>query len=83
MSKSFEVRLSRDPEQVIADARTAASQNGVRFEGDSQTGHFAGHGIEGSYLILDDTLSINISKKPFIMPWSMIESTVNKFFASA
>ena len=81
MSKSFEFKLHRDPDDVIAKARLAARDNGVNFEGDGQTGRFAGHGIEGSYLILEDTLSLQISKKPFIMPWSLIESSLRKFFA--
>lgn len=81
MSKSFEFKLHSDPDDVIARARLAARENGVIFEGDGQTGRFAGHGIEGSYLILEDTLSLKISKKPFIMPWSLIEASVRKFFA--
>ena len=81
MSKSFEVKLKSDPDEVIARARLAALDNGVRFEGDGQTGRFSGHGIEGSYLILEDTLSVKISKKPFIMPWGIIESTLRNYFA--
>lgn len=80
MSKSFEFKLHSDPDDVIAKARLAARDNGVNFEGDGQTGRFAGHGIEGSYLILEDTLSLKILKKPFIMPWSLIESSLRKFF---
>ena len=80
MSKSFEFKLHSDPDDVIAKARLAARDNGVNFEGDGQTGHFAGHGIEGSYLILEDTLSLKILRKPFIMPWSLIESSLRKFF---
>ncbi|MDD1650853.1 MAG: hypothetical protein LUO80_10760 [Methylococcaceae bacterium] len=81
MSKSIEVKLNSDPDEVVARARIAARDNGVSFEGDGQTGHFAGHGIEGSYLIFEDTLSLQISKKPFIMPWGLIESSLRKFFA--
>jgi hypothetical protein len=81
MSKSFEVKLNRDPDEIIAKAREAARHNGVDFVGDGQTGHFSGHGIEGSYLIMDDILSIQIAKKPFIMPWSLIESTLRNYFA--
>lgn len=81
MSKSFEVKLHSDPDDVIAKARVAARDNGVNFEGDGQTGHFKGHGIEGSYLIFEDTLSIQIQKKPFIMPWTLIESSLRKYFA--
>jgi len=81
MSKAFEVKLTSNPDEVIAKAKVAARDKGIRFEGDGQTGHFSGHGIEGSYLILEDTLAIQISKKPFIMPWSMIETTLRDYFA--
>ncbi len=80
MSRSFEVKLNGDADTVIARARAAAHKNGVHFDGDAQTGHFAGHGIEGSYLILEDILSVQIAKKPLIMPWGMIESTLHKLF---
>ncbi len=81
MSKSFEVKLHSDPDAVIEKARLAAREHGVDFKGDGQTGHFTGHGIEGSYLIFEDILSIQIAKKPFIMPWSLIESSLRKYFA--
>lgn len=81
MSKSFEVKLNRDPDEIIAQAREAAHKNGIQFTGDGQTGHFVGHGIEGSYLILDNVLNVNIAKKPFVVPWGMIESKLRAFFA--
>jgi len=81
MSKSFEVQLRQDAGDIIAKAREASRSHGIRFDGDEQTGHFAGHGIEGSYLILEDTLCVQIAKKPFLMPWSLIESTLRKYFA--
>lgn len=80
MSRSFELKLNHDPDEIIAKAKDAAKTNGVRFVGDGQTGQFAGHGIEGSYLILEDTLCVKIAKKPLIMPWSLIEATLRKFF---
>jgi hypothetical protein len=80
MSKSFEIKLNRNPDDIIAQARDAARSNGIHFVGDGQMGRFSGHGIEGSYLILDDILSVQISKKPFIMPWSLIESTLRNYF---
>lgn len=80
MSKSFEVKLNCNADEIIAKAKSAAQSNGVRFVGDEQTGHFAGHGIEGSYLIMEDILCVQIAKKPFIMPWTLIESTLRKYF---
>lgn len=80
MSKSFEFQLKRNPDELIVKAREAARSNGIHFEGDGQTGRFAGLGIEGSYLVLEKTLSIQVAKKPLIMPWSMIEAKLKDFF---
>jgi hypothetical protein len=80
MSKSFEVKLNGNPDRIIAKAKEVAQTNGIDFVGDDQTGHFAGHGIEGSYLILEDTLCVQIAKKPFLLPWGLIESMLKKCF---
>lgn len=77
----FDIQLSHDPSRVIEKAREAAAGSGVRFDGNEQHGLFSGHGIEGSYAIQGALLRIQISRKPIIMPWSMIESSMRKFFA--
>lgn len=83
MSKSIQLKLNSAPDEVVARAKTAASHHGVRFVGDEQTGHFEGHGIEGSYWIVEDMISIRILKKPFIIPWSLIEAKVRDYFRTA
>ncbi len=81
MSKSFEVPLRGTADEVIAQAREAAQQHGVLLTGDERTGHFSGGGVEGVYAITDDRLAITILKKPFIVPWTLIESQIRNFFA--
>ncbi len=80
MSKTFEVKLKCPAEDVIKRARKASSENGVRFHGNAKTGHFSGHGIEGHYHIVEDVLSLRVTKKPFVVPWSLIESKFRAFF---
>lgn len=79
-TRTFDFQLSHDPAWVIEKARKAATGNGVAFEGDERKGRFAGHGIEGSYAIEGGLVTIAISRKPIVMPWSMIESSMRKFF---
>ncbi|CAL1240364.1 hypothetical protein [Candidatus Methylocalor cossyra] len=81
MSKSFQVKLNRPAAEILAQAQEAARANGIHFGGDGEAGTFAGHGIEGSYRIDGDILSVHISKKPFLLPWSVIESRLRIFFA--
>lgn len=80
-TKIFAFPLAQDPLSVVDKARKAAADSGVHFQGDEQQGRFAGHGIEGSYAIEETKLTVQISRKPIIMPWSMIESSMRKFFA--
>lgn len=80
-TKTFAFQLTHEASAVVEKARKAAAGNGVKFEGDDHQGRFAGHGIEGSYAIEDATLTVQISRKPIIMPWSMIETSMRKFFA--
>jgi hypothetical protein len=80
MTKRFEFKLQRAAEEIIAEAQAAARDKGVKFDGDSQRGQFSGHGIEGSYWIVDDILSIHVSRKPLMIPWAMIESAIRSYF---
>jgi LDH2 family malate/lactate/ureidoglycolate dehydrogenase len=81
VSKSFEIQLQGNPDEIVTKAIEAAREHGVEMTGDSQTGHFTGLGIEGSYLISEEILAVKITKKPMIMPWSMIEASLRNYFA--
>lgn len=81
MSKTIKVKLiDRSPEYIVHKAKTMAGQNGLKFIGDTQTGHFHGRGIEGRYHFGVDSLSITIIRKPIILPWALVETTVAEFF---
>ncbi|MGX2042188.1 hypothetical protein ACWJKU_18975 [Methylocaldum sp. MU1018] len=81
MSKLVQVKLNQSANEIVARAKEAARDNGVHFIGNEEEGRFAGKGIEGHYQISGDTLCIRISKKPFIMPWNLIEAAVRSYFA--
>ena len=80
MSKSFDIPLKGPPDDIIAHAREMAERHGVHFIGDAKAGRFAGHGVEGSYRIDGAILSVQVAKKPFILPWSLIEARLREFF---
>jgi hypothetical protein len=81
MSKRIEVKLNMPADQLVTRAQAGAEKNGVDFKGDASSGSFSGKGIEGSYQIDGEQLTIDITKKPMVMPWALIETTVKKFFA--
>lgn len=78
--KTYQVELSKEPVAVIEQARKTASSNGFEFAGDENEGRFAGKGLHGRYRIEGAQMSIMIDKKPLILPWGLIESSIKSFF---
>ena len=79
--KTFSIKLTRNPQEVVAKFKAAAEKNNFRFNGDDHRGVFNGMGIEGRYDIEGDILAVTIEKKPMLLGWSMIEGKVRQFIA--
>ena len=79
MVKTFEVELEGNIEEKLEDMRKAASSNGVFFSGGDVRGSFDGKGIAGVYTILDKTLTVTITKKPWIVGMGYIKKKIKKF----
>lgn len=80
MTKSFTVKLNRDPNELLALARHKASAKGFQFDGDENTGRFQGAGFRAIYHIRGDLLSITVLQKPFFVPWPLIQSSIFSHF---
>jgi hypothetical protein len=80
-AKTFGISLSQEPSAVIDAARVQAKKHDFDFQGDDKEGEFAGMGIKGLYTIDGKEMTITIAKKPMILPWGVIESSIKKFFA--
>ncbi|WP_228719977.1 hypothetical protein [Methylococcus geothermalis] len=81
MSKVIEIKIGSEPQSLVAKAEKAAREKGMVFSGDETTGSFSGNGVEGVYEFRGDLLAITITKKPFVLPWAVIEASVKSFFA--
>lgn len=66
----------------LARARRAILENGGTFDGDDTRGTFSSMDgrFEGVYQSAGDTVSITITRKPFIVFCGMIERTVRGYF---
>lgn len=82
MARTITVTLDDDPKKLITQAKDAASQNGITFDGDHESGSYSGFGLEGEYHIQDRELTLNIIKKPAFLPWNIIETKIKQFFES-
>lgn len=78
MACDFSIPFSGDAESILAKARSAVQSQGGDFTGDTSSGDFNvsvfGNKIVGNYAVSGQTLNINITDKPFMVPCSAIES---------
>jgi hypothetical protein len=78
MACDFSIPFTGEPAAVLAKAKNAVQSQGGNFNGDADTGEFNvsvfGNKIVGNYTVSGQTLNINITDKPFMVPCNAIES---------
>ena len=79
---SFTFNLELNPAEVVEKVKSKIESEGGTFAGDSNKGNFnlptPVGAIEGNYSVDNNQLKIDITKKPMMLPCSMIESELNK-----
>jgi hypothetical protein len=83
VAKRFEIRIAAKPGCLIEHFRRSALEHEFEFVGDESAGRFSGKGIEGAYEIRGDQLLLTIHKKPFFLPWMLVEAAVKDYFGWA
>lgn len=81
MSHTFRIPMTKPQAQLMQDAVTLLPQNGFKFVPGENGGTISGHGFEGCVRFTGQELEVEITKKPLIAPWSMVESKIKGFFA--
>ena len=81
MSKIFEYEVTTKPADILKQAQAMAEKNGATFTIKHNYGKFSCNGIKGSMRVHEDKLIITILDKPFIIPWGVVENTINSFLA--
>lgn len=78
MACNFSIPFSGNAEAILSKARSTVQGQGGDFNGDANSGEFNvsvfGNKIVGQYTVSGQTLNINITDKPFMVPCSAIES---------
>jgi outer membrane receptor for ferrienterochelin and colicin len=82
MSKEYSYTIKTQPEEVFKVLKSKiAAADGIELKGNSSAGNLKGKGFEASYTmqIVDgkNVVTLKIDKKPFYVPWSMIESKID------
>lgn len=79
-SFDFPVADGLTPDDVLARAREQARKAGIALVGDGTQGSFRG-AASGSYRVEGRRLCVEVTEKPRFVPWSMVESTLQKLFS--
>jgi hypothetical protein len=64
-------------EEQFTEAKNLIRRNGGTIEADNT---FEIYGVEGNFEKNNGSISINITKKPFLASWKKIERTLDGFF---
>ncbi len=79
---SFNFNIDSSPAEIINNVKSKIENEGGNFKGDENKGNFnlptPVGAIEGNYSVSDNELKIDITKKPIMLPCSMIESELKK-----
>ncbi len=79
---SFKFNIDSSPAEIINKVKLKIENEGGNFTGDENVGNFnlptPVGAIEGNYSVGDNELKIDITKKPMMLPCSMIESELEK-----
>ena len=75
---NFSIDFLKSVTEILNKAKTTVESQGGNFTGDESAGNFDvsifGNTVVGSYVINGQSLNIDISDKPFLVPCSMIEN---------
>jgi len=79
---SFNFNIESSPVEIINNVKSKIENEGGSFTGDEKEGNFnlptPIGSVEGNYSVGDNELKIDITKKPMMLPCSMIKSELKK-----
>jgi len=86
MATTFTLPLAQDTATALEHIKSGITEAGGDFEGDTDTGTFAGKTplgtIKGSYLVKNDNeIEITINKKPMLLSKVAIKSAITDYLA--
>lgn len=83
MSCKITIIYPHPKEEAVEKLKTAVLNNGGRFSGDTTEGHLSVDTplgfFEARYFIKDDTIDIDVLRKPFIISCKRIEEEIKKY----
>ncbi len=75
-----QIPVTGDPETQFERIRKHLADYGIELSGDTERGSFEGKGIAGEYTVSENVVTVTVTKKPPLVPCSMVEREVRKLF---
>jgi hypothetical protein len=80
MSRTVTGTLPESAESVIRKLEKAALRYDVEFKGDVSKGYARGKGFHVDYIIVGERCTLTVTKKPMLVPWSVVEKALARIF---
>ena len=80
MARTLRIDTAASPTRLLAMAKKAASQNGVRLIGNESLGRFSHKMLKGEYRLSGRTVIVTITYKHRLVPWSLLEGRLRAMF---
>ncbi|MCP5020079.1 MAG: hypothetical protein GY938_33050 [Ketobacter sp.] len=80
MTRSVTGRLKEDPSVIVERLHRMAKKHDVEFSGDVEKGYARGKGFHVEYVVLGESCTLTVTKKPMLIPWSLVEHQLEKLF---
>lgn len=80
MSRSVTGELPIEAEVIVEKLRELAVKHDIEFSGDVETGYARGKGFHVEYVVVGMRCTLTVTKKPLLIPWSLVESQLHKLF---
>ena len=69
------------PSTLMARVKREANEHGAEFRGGEASGSFSASGFKGVYRMKDKVVTIDITEKPWYVPWALAESELKRLLA--
>ena len=78
VARTFKMRTTVEPLLLLARARRVAKENGATLVGGKQSGRFSHGLVEGEYHMVEQTVTVTITDKHWLMPWPVVEGRLRE-----
>lgn len=78
---TFTLVTKTDPGTLMARVKKEAIARGADFRGGETSGSFSASGVKGVYTMAGKVVTVDITEKPWYVPWALAESELRRLLA--